>query len=156
MNWSSHSWWTSKFVKRPPSPPHIHSFALIQLQNNGGLLTDKIPHKGYIISEPETADGQRLLANWRKDDKPERYFVPCAFISSCIRANKVHRMIFIDENDGLPIKFHIHASISAKIQRQKCKERILVGVLILRPTLVWLTSSVLVVILSRTKKMHAS
>lgn len=87
-------------------------------------MTDKIPQRGYIIAEPETSDGKRLIEQWRDANKPSRYFVPCAFIGSCIRAKKVHKQIFLDENWN-PVDFHIHESLTVKVQRLKCKERIL-------------------------------
>jgi hypothetical protein len=81
--------------------------------------------KGFVIAEPESQNGHRLIQHWRDSGKPKRYFVPTAFVGSCIRANKVHEQIFLDDNT--PILFHIHESVVGKMLRQKCKERILVG-----------------------------
>jgi len=62
---------------------------------HGGSVIDKVPLRGYVIIDPESAGGRALLEDWVWGDGTDRHFVSPSFVENCIDAGKL--LQFTDE-----------------------------------------------------------
>ncbi|KAL5495489.1 DLD2 [Sanghuangporus weigelae] len=92
------------------------------IRNNGGLLVEKVPIRGYVVISPGTPEADRLEAEWRVEDRPHRYFVPCSWIQACLECGSLIPQVFI--KDKYPVRIHIHRSIANVVSRQELADKI--------------------------------
>ncbi|KAI0735284.1 hypothetical protein C8Q76DRAFT_610690 [Earliella scabrosa] len=76
----------------------------------GGRVEPKVPRAGFVLTQPGTAEEERLRQCWATFDRPERYFVPYTYVEACKISGMLLKQIFVHE--GQPIRMHIDSSIA--------------------------------------------
>ncbi|EIM92554.1 uncharacterized protein STEHIDRAFT_47261, partial [Stereum hirsutum FP-91666 SS1] len=88
----------------------------------GGRVESKVPRQGFMLTQPGSAEAERLRLCWNSRDRPERYFVPYSYVEACKIAGTLLKQIFLE--NGEPIKFFIHPSIANPNARAALSARI--------------------------------
>ncbi|EJD53634.1 hypothetical protein AURDEDRAFT_156874 [Auricularia subglabra TFB-10046 SS5] len=93
-----------------------------EIERHGGCLTDKVPIQGFVVIDPRSSGGQRLVSRWRTPDKPGRRVVPTTFVRACILHNGILPPIFT--RDSRPLRMHVDGSVEDQTVRDRAYERI--------------------------------
>ncbi|KAF8576551.1 hypothetical protein K439DRAFT_1366926 [Ramaria rubella] len=93
-----------------------------QIAVNGGSVEAKVPIQGFILIEPKSPEGLRLMDCWDTPERPLRYFVPYTFVAACLQANKLLPQVF--RKDGVTLRMHIHSSVSDDMTVERLRTRI--------------------------------
>ncbi|KAF8529674.1 hypothetical protein BU17DRAFT_8045, partial [Hysterangium stoloniferum] len=88
-----------------------------QLQKNikrhGGRIEAKVPLQGFLLINPDTEEGQRLIDCWDTPDRPKRNLVPPTFVDACLDAGKLIPQVF--RRDGVSLRINIHSCITGSL-----------------------------------------
>ena len=95
------------------------------MQALGGRVEPKVPRAGFVLTQPGTAEEERLRQCWATFDRPERYFVPYTYVEACTISGMLLKQIFVHE--GQPIRMHIDSSIANVNVRAALATRIMVS-----------------------------
>lgn len=116
----------------PPPIPLTHLsysshplLACFTVQTLGGRVESKVPRQGFMLTQPGSAEAERLRLCWASRDRPERYFVPYSYVEACKIAGTLLKQIFLE--NGEPIRFYIHPSIANPNARAALSARIAVS-----------------------------
>ncbi|KIJ45600.1 hypothetical protein M422DRAFT_29722 [Sphaerobolus stellatus SS14] len=96
------------FIQKDLGPEVIEGLTR-QITQHGGTTMAKVPRQGFVLVDPESAEGIRLIQCWDTEDHPKRSFVPCIFVQASIDAGKLIPQVF--RRQGTRIKIHIHESV---------------------------------------------
>lgn len=113
-------------LTHPSYSSHIFWHAI---QTLGGRVESKVPRQGFMLTQPGSAEAERLRLCWNSRDRPERYFVPYSYVEACKIAGTLLKQIFLE--NGEPIKFFIHPSIANPNARAALSARIAVSLFVL-------------------------
>jgi hypothetical protein len=100
------------------------SLKLNAIQSNGGVVTNKVPINGFLLTAPGSQEEDRLKHLYISDKKPERFLVPYTFVDICLKSGKLIDQIF--QSGGIPMGFNIQ--ISHDKQKKRAAEMILVSI----------------------------
>ncbi|TFK57334.1 hypothetical protein OE88DRAFT_1730708 [Heliocybe sulcata] len=112
----------TKFFIQKDLPQQNQAELTEAISQMGGRVESKVPRAGFILTQPGSAEEERLRLCWLTPDRPERYFVPWTYVEACRVAGSMLKQIFIQ--NGEPIKFHIHPSIANMNARTALAQRI--------------------------------
>lgn len=89
----------------------------------GGKVLEKVPNRGYILTDPHTEEEERLRRCWIAfKDRPERFLVPFTWVEACRVRGAIIPMLFAGSEDMM--KIWIHPDISNVNVRKALSARI--------------------------------
>ncbi|KZT30355.1 hypothetical protein NEOLEDRAFT_1173797 [Neolentinus lepideus HHB14362 ss-1] len=112
----------TKFFIQKDLPQQTQTDLVEAISQMGGRVESKVPRAGFILTQPGSAEEERLRLCWLTADRPERYFVPWTYVEACRVAGSMLKQIFIQNSE--PIKFHIHPSIANMNARTALAQRV--------------------------------
>ncbi|KAH7105609.1 hypothetical protein BKA62DRAFT_754750 [Auriculariales sp. MPI-PUGE-AT-0066] len=113
----------AKFFVQKDLPATVLTVLREQIPAYGGIIIDRVPTQGFVLIDPESAEGQRLLSRWVTPEKPNRRIVPVTFVAACINVNGILPPIFVTKLRD-PLQCHIHESVRKSAVRERAMERI--------------------------------
>ncbi|KZW04193.1 hypothetical protein EXIGLDRAFT_716194 [Exidia glandulosa HHB12029] len=113
----------AKFFIQGDLQPEVVDTLTSDITEHGGRVIDKIPLRGFVLVDPNSESGLRLIANWRNPDKPHRRVLPTTFVSACINFGGILPAIFTTVAN-VPLRMHLHASIQDQVARERAYKRI--------------------------------
>ncbi|KZT44387.1 hypothetical protein SISSUDRAFT_1012522 [Sistotremastrum suecicum HHB10207 ss-3] len=111
-----------KFFIQQDIPEHIKTHLVQKVKDNGGVVEQKVPLRGYLLLDFDSPESQRLRAVWAKSHRPERYFVDYTFVDACISRRGLLPMVF--QQNGVPHDIHLHACIEEGNERVALRAQI--------------------------------
>ncbi|CAL1696051.1 unnamed protein product [Somion occarium] len=112
-----------KFFIQRDIPEQIQAELCESIAAEGGRVESKVPRAGYILIQPGSPEGERLLTCWASGERPERFIVPYTWVDACRIHKLLLKPIFIV--DGEPIRMHIDSSIANVNARALLSSRII-------------------------------
>ncbi|KAH8835209.1 hypothetical protein DL96DRAFT_1666083 [Flagelloscypha sp. PMI_526] len=102
----------SKFFLQQTLPDEIKAQLTETILSHGGTVLSKVPNRGYILTDPNTDEEDRLRLCWmiNRGERPERFLVPYTFVDACKAKGEMIPMLF--GNEGVMLKFWIHPGIA--------------------------------------------
>jgi len=88
-----------------------------KIEEHGGIVVSTVPIKGYVLIDPDTEKGSRLVERWQVPDKPNRHVVCYTFVRACIIAGQrippstmkdIHPFF---KHHNMPVEIFLHPSL---------------------------------------------
>jgi hypothetical protein len=80
----------------------------------------QVPIEGYVLIDPTSKKGRKMLEKWTDPTRPDRYVVPytliipSVYLGRLLSASEVQEAIPLFVQAEMPLKVHIHAGIESQ------------------------------------------